>query len=129
MVPHDHMIMRAEVRKPFTDPETVKTWLETLIKKLGMKITEHGGPHVDYVNEEGNKGIAAVAMISTSHIALHIWDQEEPAIAQLDVYSCKHFPAVKVIEAIEVMDPTRVEYHFVDRKWGIKLLEQVDRLC
>ena len=33
----------------------------------------------------GNKGLTAFAIIETSHIAMHIWD-EPVALLQLDVY-------------------------------------------
>ena len=36
----------------------------------------------------GNRGVTAFAIIETSHIAMHIWDEPNPALVQLDVYTC-----------------------------------------
>ena len=88
---HNHYLVRAEVNYPFTKPKKVKKWLKKLVEAIGMKICKHGGPHVDYVDKPGNCGIAGIVMIETSHIALHVWDKQEPALAQLDVYSCASF--------------------------------------
>ena len=85
MVEHKHLFIRAEVKKPFTDPEITKDWLRRLVEAIGMKITKSGGPHVDYVDVPGNSGIAGVVMIETSHASIHIWDQIEPPLVQMDV--------------------------------------------
>jgi S-adenosylmethionine/arginine decarboxylase-like enzyme len=68
-------------------------------------------------------------MIETSHIAMHVWDQEKPALAQIDVYSCKHYDHIKVVKAIEEMNPTRIQWHRINRREEIKLMESVDRMC
>jgi S-adenosylmethionine/arginine decarboxylase-like enzyme len=44
------------------------------------------GPYVKYCNMPGNRGITAIAIIETSHIAMHIWDEPKPALMQMDVY-------------------------------------------
>ena len=36
-----------------------------------------------------------VAIIETSHIAMHIWDEPKPALMQFDVYSCGEFDVKK----------------------------------
>ena len=45
-----------------------------LIKDIGMKLMF--GPEVRYVRQEGNEGLTAVAIIETSHVALHVWDKQ-----------------------------------------------------
>jgi hypothetical protein len=40
---HKHLIVRAEVHKPPTDPDWVKEWMTKLVDKIGMKICS--GPH------------------------------------------------------------------------------------
>jgi S-adenosylmethionine/arginine decarboxylase-like enzyme len=60
--------------------------LKQLVDKIGMNILM--GPYAVYSDMEGNQGLTAVTIIETSHIALHVWDEAEPALMQLDVYTC-----------------------------------------
>jgi len=115
MPEHKHLIVRAVVTKPIVDVDVAKDWMKRLIDQIGMKITEHGGPHCDYVKKPGNEGIAIVAIIETSHCAMHIWDKEDPPIAQLDVYSCAEFKTWDVIEFIYEMEPSKIEFKVFDR--------------
>ncbi len=46
------------------------------------------GPHVAHVDTPGNRGLTGVAIIETSHVAVHIWDEASPALVQLDFYTC-----------------------------------------
>ena len=80
---HKHLIIRAEVNRPITGEKEIKKWLRKLVKKIDMKIIK--GPYSGYVSKEGNRGITAVVMIETSHIAIHIWDEISPALVQCDV--------------------------------------------
>lgn len=113
---HKHLIIRAEVQKPIVDPEEAKNWIRRLVSAIGMKLTKHGGPHCDYVEKENNYGIAAVAIIETSHISLHIWDQDDPPLAQIDIYSCSNFEPKDVVEFINEMNPTKINFKFLDRE-------------
>ena len=120
MVDHKHLVIRAEVAKPFTDPTTTINWMKKLVADLGMVITESGGPHCDYVDKPGNAGIACMAMIETSHCALHVWDKANPAVAQLDVYSCREFDMAVVKEALNEMEPRCAEWRLFDRNSELK---------
>tara|TARA_Y100000034_G_scaffold8165_2_gene8925 strand:+ start:4909 stop:5286 length:378 start_codon:yes stop_codon:yes gene_type:complete len=120
---HKHLIVRAEVEKPFVSCPEVVTWLRDLAQEIGMNITESGGPHVDYVEKEGNCGIAGIVMIETSHIAIHCWDKQDPPLVQLDVYSCADFNHLKVLMYLSEMHPKEVQHIIIDRQNGL-LLEQ-----
>ena len=74
---HKHLIIRAEAVKPPTDEEQLKEWMTEFVESINMKIFM--GPYVKYCSMPGNKGITAVAVIETSHIAMHIWDEPQPA--------------------------------------------------
>lgn len=120
MVEHLHTIIRAEVEKPFVDIEVARDWLVRLVEAIGMVVTEHGGPHVDYVSKEGNCGIAAVVMIETSHASLHVWDQQNPPLVQMDVYSCSKYDPKVVKEFLNEMAPMKVEWLVIDRKTALQ---------
>lgn len=121
MLKHEHLIIRAEVEKPLKDPIIVEQWINELIEKISMK--KLAGPLVVYLDKEGNRGITSVAIIETSHIAMHVWDEDDPAIVQLDVYSCAKLPIKNVIEHMQIMNPVKVECHFIDRENGIRVCE------
>ena len=91
---HQHLIIRAEASKPPTDEEWLKDWMMSFIESINMKVFM--GPYVKYCDMPGNRGITAVAIIETSHIAMHIWDEPKPALMQLDVYSCGDFSPTEI---------------------------------
>lgn len=121
MIEHKHLIIRAKIGNPVVDEEYIKGWLNLLIKKIDMKILM--GPYSTYCDMKGNRGMTAVAIIQTSHIALHMWDEESPGTLQLDVYSCSEFDVEDVLKQIEVFQPVTIDYYFIDRKTEIKLIE------
>lgn len=120
-IEHKHFIIRAEVKKPFVNVEDTKDWLRRLVIAIGMKLCKSGGPHVDYVEAEGNNGIAGVAMIETSHVSVHCWDKSDPALAQIDVYSCAWYDPEIVIAFVMEMQPTSMRCMLLDRSKDIVL--------
>ena len=121
---HKHLIVRADIGwcPKEEDLNRISDWIRSLIKKIDMKLL--AGPYTTYVNEKGNKGMTSVAIIETSHIALHIWDETNPGLMQLDVYSCADFLPDDVFNEINLMFKTvKMEYKFLDRE---KELVEVD---
>jgi len=124
---HKHIIVRAEVEKPIKDTDEIRVWVSDLVVKLGMQlaIVEHGyNPIVAYVEDKGNRGLTVCAIIKTSHIACHIWDELIPSLVQLDVYTCSTLDKEKVLEHLEVMKPLKVDYKVFDREY--KLDEKIE---
>ena len=80
------------------------------------------GPTATYSKKEGNRGVTAFAIIETSHVALHIWDEVDPGLVQLDVYSCSDFEPKKVLDILQELKPTKVEHKYLDREKGFKEL-------
>lgn len=119
---HQHLIVRAEVRKPplAGDCDSVCAWMSDLIRDIGMK--ELASPRARYCPVPGNRGLTADAIIETSHVALHSWDECSPAVLQFDLYTCSELDVRGVITALNVYDPVRVEYKFLDREHGLKLV-------
>ena len=74
------------------------------------------GPYSSKVSKKGNKGLSGVAIIDTSHISIHTWDEKQPALIQLDVYSCKEFKKSDVIDCLDDFKPVTVEYKYFDRE-------------
>ena len=114
---HKHLIVRADIGKCPKEEELnkISDWIRSLIKKIDMKLL--AGPYTTYVNDKGNKGMTSVAIIETSHIALHIWDETSPGLMQLDVYSCANFNPQDVFEKVnELFQTVKMEYKFLDRE-------------
>lgn len=120
MLQHKHLLIRAEVNKPPQDEEYIKDWFRRLIGDIGMKLLR--GPISAYVDVPGNKGLTCVAIIETSHIAMHVWDEDQPGLMQLDVYTCGAFDPEKVFNAISEFDPIKVDFKYLDREFGFKEL-------
>jgi len=79
------------------------------------------GPYVKYCKMEGNRGITGIAVIETSHIAIHIWDEPVPALIQMDVYSCADFDPYKIANKIkEDFDVVKIDYKYLNRETGLK---------
>ena len=113
-VVHKHLIIRAEVGKPITDENIAIEWMNKLVDKIGMKVMM--GPFAKYLNVEGNRGLTAVAIIETSHITLHVWDEDKPALLQLDVYTCGPLDPYDVVEALREFHPVKIEMKYLDRE-------------
>ena len=122
MPAHKHLLIRAEVNNPMKGEKEIKKWLRDLVNKIDMKIIK--GPYAAYVSEEGNRGITAVVMIETSHIAIHIWDETSPALVQCDVYSCAEFSSNEVLVEFMAMEPIKIEHMLLDRAVEIKTITQ-----
>ncbi|MBH44692.1 MAG: S-adenosylmethionine decarboxylase [Gammaproteobacteria bacterium] len=122
---HKHLIVRAEVNNcpKKGDLHIVLNWMNHLIKLIDMKLLQ--GPTISYVDQKGNRGTTCMALIETSHIVLHIWDEFEPGLFQLDLYSCKDVDINIVINNLqESFDIKKLEYKFLDRLNNLTLVEQ-----
>ena len=114
---HKHLIVRADIGwcPQEEDLNKISDWIRSLIKKIDMKLL--AGPYTTYVNEKDNKGMTSIAIIETSHIALHIWDEVSPGLMQLDVYSCADFNPPDVFDKVnELFQTIKMEYKFLDRE-------------
>jgi len=73
--------------------------MRELVESIDMKVIQ--GPYASYVTAEGNRGLTAVVMIETSHIAMHIWDEDKPSKVQFDLYTCGELPVKQVLDNLE----------------------------
>jgi len=116
---HKHLIVRAEAITPPTDEEQLTEWMKEFVASIDMKIFM--GPYVKYCHMEGNRGITAVAIIETSHIAMHIWDEINPALMQFDVYSCSDLNVEAICKKIKKdFNIQKIEYKFLNRETGLQ---------
>ena len=113
---HKHLLIRAEVKNPpkENDERRLVNWMRYLIQDIDMKLLF--GPIARYVDVEGNEGLTAIAMIETSHIAMHIWEKEDPPLLQLDVYTCGPFVPGTVLKALHEFNPITIHWKYLDRE-------------
>jgi len=121
---HKHLIVRAEAINPPMDEEFLRRWLEEFISEIGMKVMM--GPYVKYSNMVGNRGITGAAIIETSHIVMHVWDEVSPALMQFDVYSCGEFDPETICNKItKDFIVERLNYKFLDRENDLKEIHKL----
>jgi len=120
---HKHMILNASVRHPITDEESCKRWLEKLVEIIDMKILIP--PVAKYCDTCGNEGVTGTVVIETSHSSIHIWHQEKIPYIKMDVYSCKDFDPLDVVNFVkDTMDIINGGYIIVDRNQDVpKIME------
>lgn len=115
---HKHLIVRAESKRPPKSEEEMINWLNSFISNIGMKTMM--GPYAKYCNMEGNRGLTIMAVIETSHIVMHVWDEPYPALMQLDVYSCGEFDEHDICKQIaKDFELSKIEYKYLNRETGL----------
>jgi S-adenosylmethionine/arginine decarboxylase-like enzyme len=127
VIKHKHLIIRAETKKTPEDPKWLHSWLVQVVSDIGMDICQ--GPITAYVDVPGNKGLTGVVIIETSHIAVHIWDEVNPGLLQMDVYSCADFNPQDIFDKIEeAFEPVKLEYKFLDREKSLTTIESKNKV-
>ncbi len=116
---HKHLIIRAETKNTPKEQHVVEKWMRELIDDIGMVICK--GPISAYVDQPGNKGLTVVTIIETSHISMHVWDEVNPGLMQLDVYTCGPFdPKIVFKKLKDSFDPVKIEWKYLDREHDLK---------
>ena len=112
MKEHKHLIVRAEVNNPPMSEEEAKKSIVELIDMIDMKLLM--GPFAKYVEVEGNRGLTVASIIETSHVVLHSWDEQTPAVVQLDVYTCSCLEPSVVFDWLQRYNPIKIQHKFID---------------
>ena len=115
---HKHLIVRAESKRPPKDEEHITDWMREFVDSIGMKVLM--GPYAKYLDVPGNRGLTVAAIIETSHIVMHTWDESEPAIVQLDVYTCGPFDPAIVFGWLQQYNPIKIDHKYIDREHSLE---------
>jgi S-adenosylmethionine/arginine decarboxylase-like enzyme len=122
MALHNQLLVNGYSDNPPVNEAFISKWMENLVEEIGMKIIK--GPFTAYVTKEGNRGLTAIVMIETSHIALHVWDETNPGMIQFDLYTCSTLPVGLVIKSLEDNLGLKDYKHMViERETGFNILE------
>ena len=123
MIYHKHLLVNAKVKNPISTEQEGIDFLTNLVNKIDMKIIK--GPFASYVDKDGNKGLTAIVMIETSHIAFHIWDEIDPALIQFDLYTCGQLDLEQVMSIFkDTFNLIEMDYILFDRENGFEIEQQ-----
>lgn len=118
-IQHKHIMIKAEVSNPKAlDLRQLERWMRMTVEEQGMKIVVE--PRMVMVEDEGNEGPTGSCNLSTSHMAIHIWDNT--GIIQSDLYTCGCLDVKKFINAFDVFGIKQVEYMVLDRANGFQVI-------
>ena len=121
---HKLLVVTAQVGKTFDSEEHLEDWLTRIIQGIGMTVAPiTHNPRAWYCNDNGNTGYTGVAILTTSHCAIHMWDDVYPMKLEFDLYSCSDFKPADIIPFLEELDWLSMDYKFLDRSNGLKILE------
>ena len=111
---HLHLLVKGYVKNPPRSEEILNNWFKELVDKVRMKVV--AGPTSVYVDEPGNEGITGTVTLATSHSSIHVWDAQDPAMFQFDIYSCSEFSPEEVLGHInEHFDLQEAYWSIIDR--------------
>ena len=111
---HTHLLLSAEVNRPIISEENAIQWIQSLVDDQQMQLL--APPIAAYSSQIGNRGLTICALITTSHIVAHFWDELTPARLELDVYTCGDFSLEAVLKLISELEPEQVIYKLLDRE-------------
>lgn len=117
MIEHKHLILKGEMKVKLT-PADVYNLLNELVDELDMELIKGvpSNPNVGYEGGE-NPGVTGCALITTSHIVLHTWDND--MCFQFDVYSCKLFSPTEIMKLLSKWGLDKSDSKFFDREYKI----------
>jgi S-adenosylmethionine/arginine decarboxylase-like enzyme len=102
------------MKSPPQTEKVLNIWFTQLVQNVGMKVV--AGPTSVYVKEPGNEGITGTVTLATSHASILVWDNENPAMFQFDIYSCSNFTPRQVLDHIDEWFGLQEAYwQFIDR--------------
>lgn len=111
---HLHLLVKGYMKTPPKTEKVLNIWFTQLVQNVGMKVV--AGPTSVYVDEPGNEGITGTVTLATSHGSIHVWDNENPAMFQFDLYSCSNFTPKQVLDHIDQwFGLQEAHWQFIDR--------------
>lgn len=119
---HKHLIIRAEVNHPPKDVEKMNEWMSNMVSAIGMQILD--GPRTIYSDMKGNRGLTSSVILNTSNATIHTWDEINPGLFMIDVYTCGALDINVIFDLIQEFEPVKTEYMFLDRENGLKIIDR-----
>ena len=120
MIQHKHLIVRGNIERPplKEDKFSIQMWTKKFITSNGMRLASE--PVVEYIEDSGNRGLTCCCLLTTSHVAFHIWDEPIPALMQFDFYTCGKLDRQLVLKLLNIKF-VLTKYEFIELDRGEKL--------
>ena len=120
---HNQLLVNGYTNNAIKSEAAAVEWMQSLVDSINMKTIQ--GPYASYVTKEGNRGLTCIVMIETSHIALHVWDEPNPAEIQFDLYTCGELPVEEILKKLE-NELGLIDYHYMvlERETGFNVLNK-----
>lgn len=119
---HKHLIVRAEVRNPPKCTTKMDLWMTNMVSAIGMQILD--GPRSIYSDMVGNRGLTSSVILNTSNACVHTWDEVDPGLFMLDVYTCGELDPEIIFGLLEDFEPVKIEYMYLDREHGLTIVDR-----
>lgn len=119
---HKHLIIRAEIKNPPFNVDEMSAWMENMVREIEMDILD--GPRTIYSDMVGNRGMTSSVILNTSNACIHTWDEVDPAIMMVDVYSCGHLDPNVIFKLLETFNPVKIEYKYLDREHNLHIMDE-----
>lgn len=121
---HKHLIIRAEVKNPPKNKALIEKWLSNLVSSINM--VELAPARAIYSDMPGNRGMTADVLLNTSNCVIHTWDEVDPGIFMMDLYTCGELDPYMdtIFDLLQVFEPVKIEYMYLDRESGLKILDR-----
>lgn len=123
---HLHLLIRAEIQNPPgpNDCDKVNAIMRGLVEHVRMKVMLE--PVSAFCTDAGNEGITSTVILTTSHCAMHIWNNvaPDPSIMQFDLYSCAPFEVNEVFSYLrQHFEIDNASFKFLDRETGFNEID------
>lgn len=93
-----------------------------MVREIEMDILD--GPRTIYSDMVGNRGMTSSVILNTSNACIHTWDEVDPAIMMVDVYSCGHLDPNVIFKLLETFNPVKIEYKYLDREHNLHIMDE-----
>jgi S-adenosylmethionine/arginine decarboxylase-like enzyme len=100
----------------------MEAWMSNMVATIGM--VELAPPRAIYSEMEGNRGLTCDVILNTSNAVVHTWDEVDPGIFMLDVYTCGSLDPNTIFKLLVDFDPVKIEYMYLDREHGLNILDK-----
>ena len=122
--PHKHLILDAFCKNPPKNERETKAFMIKIIKDIDMvvatlspkqdwfskltskipllrRLAAQSNPIAWYCADPDNRGLTGAAILTTSHITMHVWDKPVPAHIHFDLYSCSDYDPKDILKLLD----------------------------
>jgi S-adenosylmethionine/arginine decarboxylase-like enzyme len=100
----------------------MEAWMSAMVAALGMK--ELAPSRAIYSDMVGNRGLTCDVLLNTSNACVHTWDENDPALFMLDIFTCGAMDPDIIRPLLDVFEPVSAHWVLLDQEHGIQMIDQ-----